>query len=329
MTGYSAETFQKKLDQNHLSIDPRSIDIFQMNITRKCNLACSHCHVDASPDREEMMDDKTMQQCLDIIRTHPRIKTVDITGGAPELHPNFECFAGQAKHLGKHLIVRHNLTVSFVEKPVFGKDPMNLIQFFADKEVELIASLPGWRKECVDNQRGEGIFSQSIRGLRLLNEQGYGKPGTGLQLNLIYNPGGANIPGPQKEMEAVFRSELSRNFDVSFSQLYILNNFPINRFKKNLEEKGQYETYMDTLKNAFNPQAAENVMCRDQISVAPDGSLFDCDFNQMLNLHLMNDPNNTVFTFDHDKLLNRKIVFGSHCFACTAGAGSSCTGQIT
>lgn len=328
MTDHTTATFQNKLGQNRLSISPLSIKILQVNITRKCNMACSHCHVEASPQREEMMDDQTVQLCMNIIRTHPQIQTVDITGGAPELHPHFKFFVKQVRDLQRQVIVRHNLTVSFVEKPGFGTDPVELIQFFADHQVELIASLPGWRKECVDHQRGEGIFDQSIKGLRLLNEQGYGKPDTGLQLNLIYNPGGAAIPGAQKDMEAVFRTELSQNFGIAFSHLYILNNFPINRFKKFLEEKDQYETYMDALENAFNSQAAENVMCRDQISVAPDGSLFDCDFNQMLNLHLENDPSNTVFTFDHEKLLNRKIVFGAHCFACTAGAGSSCTGQI-
>jgi radical SAM/Cys-rich protein len=299
----------------------------QVNVTRLCNQACHHCHVDASPKRTEQMSRATVDRCLEILARNPAVTKLDITGGAPELNPHFDYFVEAALRLGKHVMVRHNLTVTVDGNPQTGESKRYLPEFFARHRVEVISSLPYYQEFFTDKQRGNGVFKKSVESLRSLNEQGYGKSdGRGLTLNLVYNPVGAFLPAPQESLERQFKKELETKFGVVFNSLFTITNMPINRFKKDLERLGAYDEYMTRLVNSFNPAAARGVMCRSLISVSHDGRLYDCDFNQMLDLNLSEESGETVFDFDLDKLLNRKIIFGQHCYGCAAGAGSSCGG---
>jgi radical SAM/Cys-rich protein len=272
----------------------------------------------------------TVDRCLEILARNPAITKLDITGGAPELNPHFDYFVEAARRLGKHVMVRHNLTVTIDGNPQTGESKRYLPEFFARHRVEVISSLPYYQEFFTNKQRGAGVFKKSVESLRLLNEQGYGKSdgaqGFGLTLNLVYNPVGAFLPAPQESLERQFKKELESKFGVVFNSLFTITNMPINRFRKDLERLGAFDEYMARLVNAFNPAAARGVMCRSLISVGHDGSLYDCDFNQMLDLNLSEESGGTVFDFDLDKLLNRKIIFGQHCYGCAAGAGSSCGG---
>jgi radical SAM/Cys-rich protein len=322
--------FHKMLEKHKLDLNPISIDTLQVNITKICNQACHHCHVDASPNRTEQMDRQTLDRCLEILANHESIKNLDITGGAPELNQHFDYCVIEARKLKKHVIVRHNLTVTLDGNPRTREKKIYLPEFFAEQHVEVISSLPYYQEYFTDKQRGKGVFSKSIESIRLLNKQGYGEEETGLILTLVYNPVGAFLPAPQKNLEADFKRELYTKFGLKFNNLYAITNMPINRFKEQLLMLDNYDQYMTKLANAFNPSAAKRVMCRSLVSVGYDGQLYDCDFNQMLEMQIINayEPM-TVFNFDFNKLIKRSIVFASHCFGCAAGSGSSCGGATT
>ncbi|MBI3124024.1 MAG: arsenosugar biosynthesis radical SAM protein ArsS [Ignavibacteriales bacterium] len=321
--------FEDKLNEHNLDLSPVTIETLQVNITLRCNQACLHCHVDSSPKRTEQMSKETIDKCLEILKNNSQIKNLDLTGGAPELNPYFDYFVLEAKKLGKHILVRHNLTVTIDGDPTTKESKMYLPKFYADNNVEVISSLPYYQEYFTDKQRGKGVFQKSIEAMRMLNEVGYGEENGGLILDLVYNPVGAFLPASQETLEKDYKKELWKNHHLKFNNLYTITNMPIHRFKEQLERHGTYDEYMEKLINAFNPTAALGVMCRSLLSVSYDGKIFDCDFNQMLNLQVFDDKPMTVFNFDYDKLVERKIIFDSHCYGCTAGAGSSCGGAIS
>lgn len=320
--------FEQKINDYGLELSPVSIDTLQVNVTKLCNQACLHCHVDSSPKRTEQMNLETVDKCLQILKEHPQIKNLDLTGGAPELNPHFDYFVIEAKKLGKHVMVRHNLTVTIDGHPITKESKMYLPEFYARHNVEVISSLPYYQEYFTDKQRGRGVFQKSIDSLRMLNEHGYGDENTNLKLDLVYNPVGAFLPAEQNALEADYKKELWEKFQIKFNNLYTITNMPIHRFKDQLERLGTYDDYMTKLVNAFNPKAALGIMCRSLISVSYDGKIFDCDFNQMLNLQSFTGKPLTVFNLDYNEVVNRDIIFDSHCFGCTAGAGSSCGGAI-
>ncbi|HEV8108875.1 MAG TPA: arsenosugar biosynthesis radical SAM (seleno)protein ArsS [Burkholderiales bacterium] len=320
--------FNALLKSRGMDLLPLSIDTLQVNITKLCNQQCRHCHVDASPARREMMSAEGIAKCLEILERNPRIGTLDITGGAPELHAGFDGFVERATALGRHVMVRHNLTVQLDRHPLTGESKEYLPAFFARHRVEVISSLPYYQQYFTDAQRGAGVFAKSVEAMRRLNALGYGREGSGLVLNLVYNPVGPYLPAPQTSLEADYRRELRAKFGLEFNSLYTITNMPINRFRLHLEKTGQLEAYLDKLAAAFNPAAAEGVMCRSLISVGHDGRIYDCDFNQMLELRAVDRGGRplSIFDFDFDAALRRRIAFGEHCLGCTAGAGSSCGG---
>jgi radical SAM/Cys-rich protein len=295
------------------------IEVFQINVGKFCNQTCRHCHVDAGPDRTEQMSRETAQQCIQAL-AGTDIATVDITGGAPELNANFRWLVEQARALGRHVMDRCNLSVLLL------KPQADLADFLAQHQVEIIASLPYFRSTQTDAQRGEKVFAKSIEALKLLNGLGYGREGSPLVLNLVHNPVGAFLPARQQALEAQFRRELWRHHQIVFNRLYTITNMPISRFLEFLIDSGNYETYMQRLVNAFNPAAAAAVMCRHTISIGWDGTLYDCDFNQMLDLPVQAPAPRHVKDFDLAQLDRRRIVTANHCYGCTAGAGSSCGG---
>jgi radical SAM/Cys-rich protein len=297
------------------------ITVFQINVGKLCNQTCRHCHVDAGPDRTESMSRETAAECLRAL-AQTDIPTVDITGGAPELNPNFRWLVEQSRGLGRHVMDRCNLSVLLLPSQA------HLAEFLAGHHVEIVASLPYYRSSQTDAQRGDGIFDKSIEALRLLNKLGYGVVGSGLVLNLVYNPVGAFLPAKQEAIEAQFRKELRTRHGVEFSRLYTITNMPISRFLEFLLESGNYEGYMDRLANAFNPVAAAGVMCRYTLSVGWDGTLYDCDFNQMLDLPVDQGAPSHIRDFDPARLHRRQIVTRNHCYGCTAGSGSSCGGAV-
>ena len=319
--------FGSALRERGLTLAPLSIDTLQVNVTKLCNQACRHCHVDASPTRTEKMSREGIEKCLEILAKHPQIQKLDITGGAPELHPDFDFFVREAVRLGRHVMVRHNLTVTLDGNPQTRESKEYLPGFFADNRCEVISSLPYHQEYFTDAQRGNGVFQKSMASMQLLNERGYGIDGSGLELNLVYNPVGPYLPPAQVGLEADYKRELKDKFGLSFNKLFTITNMPINRFRLHLEKSGQYDSYMEKLVAAFNPAAAEGVMCRSLLSVGYDGTIYDCDFNQMLEMDVAGQRGRaTIFDFDFNRLLQRHIRFDSHCFGCTAGAGSSCGG---
>ncbi|MEP7219076.1 MAG: arsenosugar biosynthesis radical SAM (seleno)protein ArsS [Bacteroidota bacterium] len=318
--------FHESLARHGLKLKPTSIDTLQVNVGKLCNQACHHCHVDASPIRTESMDRRTAERCIQVLAGHPGITKLDITGGAPELNPNFDWMVREARTLGKHVMVRHNLTVQFDGNPVTGESKEYLPEFFAEHRCEVISSLPFYSQYFTDKQRGKGVFDKSIEGIRRLNDADYGKPDSGLLLNLVYNPAGAFLPAAQGSLETDFKRELWNRSGLLFNNLYTITNMPIHRFREDLLRHDGYDEYMTKLVNAFNPDAADGVMCRSLISVDYDGRLSDCDFNQMLDIPLDAAVPRSIFDWDFDAILHRRIVFADHCFGCTAGAGSSCGG---
>ena len=298
------------------------IDTLQVNVGKLCNQTCTHCHVDAGPTRTEVMTRETAEAVLDVVRRYPELRTVDITGGAPEMNPHFEYLVERCRAMGRHVMDRCNLTVFFVR----GKQ--HLPQFLAGHQVEVIASLPCYLEENVDQQRGKGVYSRSIEALQQLNTLGYGMEGAGLVLNLVYNPLGPKLPPPQAGLEADYRDELAKRFGIRFNRLYTIANMPINRFLDDLHRSGQYDMYMERLVASFNPGSVDGLMCRNLISVNWDGRLSDCDFNQMLDLPVDGAAPRTIHEFDLALLARRLVVTGLHCYGCTAGAGSSCAGAI-
>ena len=317
------QPFSEKLEVAGLwPLRAGDIEILQINIGKMCNQVCGHCHVDAGPDRKEIMTRDTMQQCLNALQ-HLAVKTVDITGGAPEMNPDFRWFVEALKKLGKHIIVRCNLTII-----VANKKFNDLPEFYKEHQVEIASSLPFYNADRTDRQRGEGVFQDSITALQMLNATGYGKPGSGLLLNLVYNPSGAFLPGNQQQMEKDFKTELKKNYGIEFNNLFCITNMPISRYLEYLINSGNYEKYMQRLVSAFNPTAASHVMCRNTLSVGWDGYLFDCDFNQMLDLKIA-APANHISQLERPLLPGREIRVNQHCYGCTAGSGSSCGGSIT
>lgn len=317
-------TFRKKIEPlNEFPLKPAKIEIFQVNVGYMCNQVCKHCHVDAGPDRKEIMTLETMQLCLDIMKS-TGIHTLDLTGGAPEMNPDFRWFVEGANKIGvQEIIVRSNLTI-IVANPQYNDLP----QFFKKNRVRVVSSLPFYQPEKTDRQRGEGVFAKSIEALHLLNKEGYGKEGTGLILDLVYNPGGAFLPGNQAQLEKDFKKELKEHHNIEFNNLFTITNLPISRFLEFLIRTENYEEYMEKLVTSFNPTAVRGVMCRNTISVDYDGHMYDCDFNQMLGLKVDRTAGQHIRDFDLEKLENRNIVINQHCYGCTAGAGSSCQGSV-
>jgi len=298
------------------------ITVLQANVGKVCNQTCKHCHVDAGPDRDELMGDDVVEAVLSVLEG-ARIPTLDITGGAPELHPRFREMVTRARAMGSHVMDRCNLTILTV--PRFDDLP----EFLAQNRVEIVASLPHFSQRQTDAQRGEGIYEKSILALRRLNALGYGEEGSGLVLNLVTNPVGAFLPARQDALERDWRRELDRRHGIRFNNLFTITNMPISRFLEYLGESGNLAPYMDRLVKAFNPAAAASAMCRYTLSVGWDGTLYDCDFNQMLELPVTSSVPRTIQQFDQALLAKRNIVLGPHCFGCTAGQGSSCGGATS
>ncbi len=313
--------FDAKLAAHDIELRAATVDTLQVNVGKLCNQACRHCHVDASPKRTEIMTRETAEAVIGAVRRF-RIPTLDITGGAPELNPSFRYLVTEARAAGAHVIVRHNLTV------MFETDQEDLPEFFRDHAVEVVSSLPYYLEQQTDAQRGHGIFQKSIIALRRLNAVGYGVDGTGLVLDLVYNPVGAFLPPAQTAIEADFKRELLSRHQITFSRLYTITNMPINRFLDYLRRSGNEERYMRKLLDAFNPSTVDGLMCCNLVSVDWTGRLHDCDFNQMLELGVAAELPETIADFDPERFARRRIMTGPHCFGCTAGAGSSCGGAV-
>ena len=308
---------------NQFPLKPKTLEILQINVGYMCNQVCAHCHVDAGPDRKEIMTRETMQQCLDVIKK-TGAHTLDLTGGAPEMNPDFRWFVEEATKIGvKDFIVRSNLTIITANKKYY-----DLPEFFKKHHIHVISSMPHWTKGKTDKQRGDGVFNASIKALKMLNDVGYGMPGSELKLDLVYNPSGAFLPGDQGALEYDFKKVLLSDFDIQFHKLFSITNLPISRFLDYLIASDNYDDYMYNLVEAFNPAAVENVMCTDTLSVSWDGWLYDCDFNQMLKLKV-NSSVQHISNFNKETLKNRTICISQHCYGCTAGAGSSCQGTVT
>jgi radical SAM/Cys-rich protein len=295
-----------------------AIKTLQVNIGKTCNLMCRHCHVEAGSHRTESMTRDTMSCCLQVLADND-IQIIDVTGGAPELNPHLPWLISGARSLGRHVMVRTNLVV--LEMPEYAHLP----EFYAGQGVEINASLPYYSERDTDRQRGPGVFAASIRALSRLNELGYARAGGRLKLNLVYNPGGAFLPPAQQAVETDYRRVLLDRYGISFNSLFTLTNCPVGRFFTFLHDSGNLQRYMERLASAFNPATVPQVMCRDMLSVGWDGRLYDCDFNQMLGLQCR--PAH-IGEFSGVALRERKIALGNHCYACTAGAGSSCGGAV-
>ena len=320
----SLPTFAKKVQQtNQFPLKPSKIEILQVNVGYMCNQVCAHCHVDAGPDRKEIMTKETMIEILEILK-NTEVDTLDLTGGAPEMNPNFRWFVEEATKIGvKDFIVRSNLTIILANKSYH-----DLPEFFAKHQIHVISSRPYYKREKTDKQRGDGVFDKSIKALKMLNKIGYGQEGSALKLDLVYNPSGAFLPTDQMALQNDFKKALKEDFDIDFNSLYAITNLPISRFLDYLIASDNYEDYMYALVEAYNPKAVENVMCRNTISVSWDGYLFDCDFNQMLGLKVATKSQH-ISSFNADELTQRNIIISQHCYGCTAGAGSSCQGAVT
>ena len=307
---------------NKSVLKPKTLEILQINVGYMCNQVCEHCHVDAGPDRKEIMTRETMQQCLDVIKK-TGAHTLDLTGGAPEMNPDFRWFVVEATKIGvKDFIVRSNLTIITANKKYY-----DLPEFFKKHNIHVISSMPHWTKGKTDKQRGNGVFNASIKALKMLNAVGYGMPESKLKLDLVYNPSGAFLPGNQDALEFDFKKALLSDFNIQFHQLFSITNLPISRFLDYLLASDNYNDYMYSLVEAFNPAAVENVMCTNTLSVSWDGWLYDCDFNQMLELKV-NSSVQHISKFNKEALSGRTICVSQHCYGCTAGSGSSCQGTV-
>ena len=314
--------FANHLDEQGLpALSADGIHVLQINVGKVCNQTCGHCHVDAGPSRQESMSAETVQLCLEAL-SKTAIPCVDITGGAPEMNPHFRQLVQESRRLGRHVIDRCNLTI------LLANGFEDLPEFLAAQQVEVVASLPCYLEQNVDAQRGEGVFGKSITALKRLNELGYGQPGTGLELSLVYNPLGPSLPPAQPKLEAAYRDQLRSRFGIEFTRLYTITNMPISRFLADLLQSGKYQTYMEKLLAAFNPAAVAGVMCRTTLSVDWQGFFYDCDFNQMLEMPVGANLPRHIRDFDERALGTRRIVTGQHCYGCTAGAGSGCQGAI-
>jgi len=317
-------TFKNKISEtSQFPLKAKKLEILQINVGYMCNQVCDHCHVDAGPDRKEIMTRDTMKQCLEVIK-NSSAHTLDLTGGAPEMNPDFRWFVEEAAKVGiKDFIVRSNLTIIRANKKYY-----DLPEFFKKHNVHVVSSMPHWTRGKTDKQRGDGVFDKSIKALQELNAIGYGMPDSDLRLDLVYNPSGAFLPGDQMSMEKDFKKALLEDFGIQFHNLFAITNLPIARFLDYLIASENYEDYMYQLVEAYNPAAVANVMCTNTLSVSWDGYLFDCDFNQMLELPV-NSKAKHISEFNEDLLEGRNIVISQHCYGCTAGAGSSCQGNVT
>lgn len=321
------EQFKPFKDQlNHISLSPmlpKNLEVFQINLGKMCNQVCTHCHVDAGPDRKEIMTKETMEIILDILKSNSTFKIVDMTGGAPEMNPNFRWFVEEVSKLGIQMYVRCNLTIITANKKYY-----DLPEFFKHHKIEIISSLPFYSKDRTDKQRGDGVFESSIRALKMLNSVGYGSSSSDLKLNLVYNPAGAFLPPDQIALEKEYKAALLKDFSIEFNNLFAITNLPVSRYLDYLVSSGNFEDYMTKLIDAFNPTAAMNVMCRNTISIGWDGYIYDCDFNQMLELKVSCKESQHISTFQFNALAERAIVVNNHCYGCTAGSGSSCGGAV-
>jgi radical SAM/Cys-rich protein len=315
--------FEATLDQHGLNLRRTRPRILQLNVGRLCNLTCIHCHVNAGPKRKEIMTRETLDRVL-AWQEQARLPVVDLTGGAPEMMPDFRYLIRRLREMGPdwQIIDRCNLTI-LLEPGYEG-----LAEFLKEHRVEIVASMPCYSPKNVNEQRGNGVFDASIAALQLLNRLGYGVEEQ-LPLHLVYNPNGPFLPGPQHTLEADYKRELKAHFGIVFNELYCITNLPISRFASWLRKSGHYESYLQTLVDAFNPATVEGLMCRDTVNVSWQGEVFDCDFNQMANLHI-GDGGNPIYLWelDPEKLDGRPIRSAAHCFGCTAGAGSSCGGSL-
>ncbi len=316
-------TFAKKIEEtNQFPLRPKTLEILQINLGYMCNQVCEHCHVDAGPDRDEIMTRDTMEECLKVIR-NTQAHTLDLTGGAPEMNPNFRWFVEEASKAGiSDFIIRSNLTIHRANKKYY-----DMPEFFKKHKIHVVSSMPHWTRGKTDKQRGDGVFDKSIKALQELNAMGYGIPESNLKLDLVYNPSGAFLPGDQESMKKDFKKALLEDFGIHFHNLFTITNLPISRFLDYLIASENYEDYMYQLVDAYNPDAVKNVMCTNTISISWDGWLYDCDFNQMLGLKVESKVKH-ISEYNEDLLSNRKIIISQHCYGCTAGAGSSCQGTV-
>ncbi len=316
-------SFAQTIKKSGVDLSRKPVTTLQVNIGKLCNQACLHCHVEAGPKRTENMTKKTVQRLLELIDASPAITAVDITGGAPEMNEHFFYFVTELRARNKQVIDRCNLTVFF--EPGQKDTPA----FLADNQVKVVASLPCYTKENVEQQRGRGVFGKSIEALKILNNLGYAKEGTGLELDLVYNPLGPFLPPDEQTLQAQYKTELKELFNISFNNLYTITNMPIKRFLQDLKRQGKYEEYSQLLVNSFNAQAAGAVMCRELVSISWDGFVYDCDFNQMLEIPIANKKTSLWDIETLSEFQKTKIALADHCYGCTAGAGSSCGGTLT
>lgn len=305
----------KIISSRSYTLPSREIRILQVNLGYRCNMSCKHCHIDAGPHRNEEMSRETIDMVLKVLREND-IKTLDITGGAPELNENFKYLVSEAKNTGCHIIVRTNLTISF------ENGMQDLPEFYADNSIEVVASFPYYRESDVDRVRGNGTFQKSIKTLETLNQLGYANGSSDKRLNLVYNPPGAFLPPAQTTLEEDYKKALS-TLGISFDKLYTFANMPIGRFRDFLLRTNNLDKYMGTLMNAFNPATLDGLMCRYLVSVGWNGILYDCDFNQILGIGVNKDCPRHIKNFDHQRLAEREIIVGEHCYGCTAGQGST------
>ena len=315
-------SFADSVSAHNLRLNRTPVEILQVNIGRLCNLACHHCHVEAGPKRTENMESGTVDKIIELLEKSKTIHTVDLTGGAPELNIHFRRLVNDARKLDKTVIDRCNLTV------LYEPGQEETAYFLKENFVHIVASLPCYSKKNVEMQRGRGVFDKSIEALKLLNKLGYGKPDSNLKLDLVYNPTGPFLPPSQEKLQRDYKAELKELFDIDFNHLYTITNMPIKRFLKDLERAGKLSEYMELLANSFNPTAAKGIMCRNLVSISWNGEIFDCDFNQMLELPLGAGRKTLWDLNSFDELENKPITFANHCYACTAGAGSSCSGAL-
>ena len=299
----------------------KEIKTLQVNVGKLCNQACHHCHVDAGPKRKEIMQRNILEKIISLLKKKNSVDTIDITGGAPELNTHFRFFIKELRLLGKNIIDRCNLTVLFEQ----GQE--DTAEFLANNRIKIIASLPCYEKDNVDSQRGKGVFQKSILALKNLNNLGYGRD-RALELNLVYNPVGMHLPPPQETLEKSYKKFLKENYDIIFNNLFTITNMPISRYANNLKRTGKMEEYMQLLIDNFNPKAAHNVMCKELVSISWDGKVYDCDFNQMLDIPV-NFNSLNIMSINNLNDIGKNIAVANHCFGCTAGSGSSCGGSLT
>ncbi|RAP37745.1 radical SAM protein [Candidatus Marinamargulisbacteria bacterium SCGC AAA071-K20] len=322
LNSIKSPSFTKTLkDHNNFPLRSRKVEIFQMNVGNLCNMTCSHCHVEAGPDKTDNMTRETFETCLELLKVSD-VETVDLTGGAPEMNPNLLWFIPEVSKLNKRVIVRSNLTILLVPKYSLYLD------LFSENNVEVVASLPCYLEDNTDLQRGKNVFKKSIEALQELNKRGYAKKGSLKTLNLVHNPVGTHLPPKQQKLETDYKAILKTQYNVEFNSLFCITNMPIKRYLDYLIQENKMDKYMSTLVSNFNPSAVENVMCRNTISIGYDGALYDCDFNQMLELPLEKSCPQHVNDFSFEQLDSREIILQNHCYGCTAGAGSSCQGEI-